>query len=207
MNNEKRVRDRTGTRRRLLDAAETLARRLGPANVSLDAVAAEAGVSKGGLFYHFPSKVRLLEALVADHLDRLSLALQAEEQTGRPDSVIITYLQQFLDDRQHNTPPPSGLLSVFAENPRLLEPIRLYEQGFLERIRENARDPEAATLVFLAVQGIRAAELLGTLPIEASEAQALIQRYLHRLSAADDTSEAKLRSSESSSNGKHELPS
>ncbi|PTE20023.1 TetR/AcrR family transcriptional regulator, partial [Cereibacter changlensis JA139] len=42
------------TRRRLLDAADQLSRTVGPARLSLEAVAAEAGVSKGGLLYHFP---------------------------------------------------------------------------------------------------------------------------------------------------------
>ena len=48
----------------LLDAAETVVMRQGIANLALDAVAAEAGVSKGGLLHHFPTKDRLVEALV-----------------------------------------------------------------------------------------------------------------------------------------------
>ena len=51
-------------RQRILAAADELSRDLGPANLSLDAVAQRAGVSKGGLLYHFPSKARLLKALV-----------------------------------------------------------------------------------------------------------------------------------------------
>lgn len=177
---------RTDTRRRLLDAAESLARRQGSANLSLDAVAAEAGLSKGGLLYHFPSKLHLLEALVADHLERLDLALRAEEKAGGPDAVIVAYLNRFLEDRKSGIPPPSGLLAVLAENPRLLEPIRQQEQVFLERIRANARDPDAASLAYLAVQGIRAGELFGTLPLAPSEAQALIERFLQRLSSSAD---------------------
>ena len=49
----------------LLDAAETVVARQGFANLTLDAVAAEAGISKGGLLHHFPSKDRLVEGLVA----------------------------------------------------------------------------------------------------------------------------------------------
>ena len=43
----------TDTRRRLLDAATAVVRRDGARALTLDAVAAEAGVSKGGLLYHF----------------------------------------------------------------------------------------------------------------------------------------------------------
>ena len=49
---------------RLLDAASAVIRRDGAQALTLDAVAAEAGVSKGGLLYHFKSKRELLDALV-----------------------------------------------------------------------------------------------------------------------------------------------
>ena len=48
----------------MLAAAERVVIRQGIANLTLDAVAAEAGMSKGGLLHHFPSKDRLVEALV-----------------------------------------------------------------------------------------------------------------------------------------------
>jgi AcrR family transcriptional regulator len=48
----------------LLDVAEAVVVRQGIANLTLDAVAAEAGMSKGGLLHHFPTKDRLVEAPV-----------------------------------------------------------------------------------------------------------------------------------------------
>ncbi len=54
-------------RDRVLDAYDTLLIEHGGAAVRLDAVAAAAGVSKGGLLYHFASK----EALVTGLLERL----------------------------------------------------------------------------------------------------------------------------------------
>lgn len=53
-----------GTRDRILDALEKLLLVNGVAQVTLEAVAAQAGVSKGGLLYHFPSKEALLAAMV-----------------------------------------------------------------------------------------------------------------------------------------------
>ena len=54
----------TGLRDALLDAAEAVVARQGVANLTFDAVAAEAGMSKGGLLHHFRSKDRLIEGLV-----------------------------------------------------------------------------------------------------------------------------------------------
>lgn len=62
------------SRDRILDAYEDVLAVEGERYATLDAVAAKAGVSKGGLLYHFPSKDRLAAALC----DRL-LALAAED--------------------------------------------------------------------------------------------------------------------------------
>lgn len=59
---------RSDARTRILDAALAVADRVGAANLTLDAVAADAGVSKGGLLYHFASKDQLLRAVVEHHM-------------------------------------------------------------------------------------------------------------------------------------------
>jgi AcrR family transcriptional regulator len=51
----------SATRDRILDAFEALLIAQGPRAATLDAVAAAAEVSKGGLLYHFPSKAALAE--------------------------------------------------------------------------------------------------------------------------------------------------
>jgi AcrR family transcriptional regulator len=64
----------TSSRDRILDAYEDLLAVEGERYATLEAVAARANVSKGGLLYHFPSKDRLAAALC----DRL-VALAAED--------------------------------------------------------------------------------------------------------------------------------
>ncbi|MBY6366740.1 TetR/AcrR family transcriptional regulator [Rhodococcoides corynebacterioides] len=54
----------TATRDRILDALEEILVRDGTDKATLDAVAAGAGVSKGGLLYHFPSKDAMMAAMV-----------------------------------------------------------------------------------------------------------------------------------------------
>jgi AcrR family transcriptional regulator len=54
-------------REAILDAAEAVVIESGAGHLTLAAVAAKAGVSKGGLLYHFPSKEDLLKGM----LDRL----------------------------------------------------------------------------------------------------------------------------------------
>lgn len=53
-------------RKNLLDAAERLFIERGWGNFPLSLVAEQAGVSKGGLLHHFPSKQHLLESIMED---------------------------------------------------------------------------------------------------------------------------------------------
>lgn len=162
------------TKQRLLEAAETLARRQGPGNLSLDAVAAEAGVSKGGLLYHFPTKSKLLEALVTHHLARLDEALRAQEATGRPNAAICAYMEQFLQECARQKPPAAGLMAALADNPQLLAPVRAQERDFLDRIRADATDADFATMAFLVVHALRAMKMLGTDVLDETETKAMI---------------------------------
>ncbi|MDF2499266.1 MAG: hypothetical protein K0Q86_2898, partial [Arthrobacter koreensis] len=59
--------EQTPARERVLSAYEDLLINEGPRGATLDAVTALAGVSKGGLLYHFKNK----EALATGILDRL----------------------------------------------------------------------------------------------------------------------------------------
>jgi len=58
--------DRADTRRRILDAAEALFAELGYEAASTRQVAERAGVSTGLIFYYFPTKEALFDALIAD---------------------------------------------------------------------------------------------------------------------------------------------
>lgn len=53
----------------ILDATIDVALQRGLGQVTLDAVAAQAGLSKGGLLYHFSSKQSLVEGLLEKYLD------------------------------------------------------------------------------------------------------------------------------------------
>jgi AcrR family transcriptional regulator len=53
----------------IIDAAGAVVVEAGASHMTLDAVAAKAGVSKGGLLHHFPTKVALLEAMIKRQIE------------------------------------------------------------------------------------------------------------------------------------------
>lgn len=156
---------------RILRAAEALTSENGAGNMSLDAVAARAGVSKGGLLYHFPSKAKLLEALVEGFVEQFEAELTSRVGTGdrATGNIIAAVLDMFVEEHKCHRPPPSGVLAALAENPNFLDPIRRHQGILLERIKASARDKTDAIIVFLALQGIRSQELFALQQLTPSE--------------------------------------
>lgn len=72
---------RPSVRPRLLDAAAQRVLVGGLEELTLAQVATDAGVSKGGLLYHFPTRAALLEALVTDVLDGFEAVVERDAGT------------------------------------------------------------------------------------------------------------------------------
>ena len=78
-------------RNELLDAAEQVLSRGGPQALTLQAVADEAGVSKGGLLYHFANKSELVRGLV-ERLVNDTNSNYAHWDDGEPGSYTRAYI-------------------------------------------------------------------------------------------------------------------
>lgn len=73
---ERRARQRAASRTSILEAARVVAARDGARNLSLRAVAAEAGFAPAALYGYFAGKDELLLALAADDLSALARAMR-----------------------------------------------------------------------------------------------------------------------------------
>lgn len=154
---------RSRTKQKILEAAAEISRESGPGNLSLEAVAARAGVSKGGLLYHYPSKTALLKAVVEGFVASFDeeLARRKEAKAGRADALLDAYLDLFVEDHDCRRPPPSGLLAALSQDPGFLDPVRRHNRALLDRMRLSASDPAMTLIVYLAIQGMRGTNLLG----------------------------------------------
>lgn len=172
------VTGRHETRDRILQAAAELAWETGPGNLSLDAVAAKAGVSKGGLLYHFPSKSKLLEATVHTFVEEYDQMLKAREVAREPEAspVAQAYLDLFLEDQRCNRPPSSGILAALAEDPSFLNPVRRYQRELLDRIKADLGDPDLAMILYFAISGLKSNELLSINMVKPEEIEGLTGR-------------------------------
>src|SRR3712207_7648257 len=93
------------TRDGILLAADRVVVEGGVSGLTLEAVAREAGISKGGLLYHFPSKEALISGMVGRLVDGFTEALGRElarEKGSASGRWLRAYARaSFADDRWH----------------------------------------------------------------------------------------------------------
>ncbi|MBB3038812.1 TetR/AcrR family transcriptional regulator [Hoyosella altamirensis] len=148
---------------RILDALERILLRTGSAQVTLEAVANEASVSKGGLLYHFPSKDALLIGLVSRLGDLADAQLRDALSAGR--SIAEFYLQS--PDTTAETELLvyrtliAALHTVDGQNHALRDAVTKVVRGWDEHLRAEITDPVQAEIVRLAGDGIYFSALLG----------------------------------------------
>ncbi len=159
------------TRARIRVAAAKVIERDGAGHLTLEKVAAEAGVSKGGLLYHYPSKDALLQGLL-DHLleNRAGLV----DDLGSADEVSNAALLNGLIDADFDLPKDErimaqGLIAASAENADLLAPAKQYVEALFEQLGASKATAATARTILLASQGLQFLELLGLLSLSVNE--------------------------------------
>ncbi|MDP9866492.1 MULTISPECIES: TetR/AcrR family transcriptional regulator [Streptosporangium] len=165
---------RPSSKDRLLDAAAEVLLTEGAESLTLEAVARRAGISKGGLFYHFPTK----QALVAAMIERLVGAFDAAlaDAGPRPGDFLRAYVAATVPEAVPERPAggrapadrvTAALLAGVLVDPGGLAPLRERYATWQRRLTDDGVDPAVATLVRLAVDGWWAARLLGLAEPEA----------------------------------------
>ena len=96
----------------ILHATSEIVSHDGVASLTLDAVAHRAGISKGGLLYHFPSKGALLSALILHQLDEFEADLErrAAVLPDGPGRWLCAYVEATFDPSQMLGPDLVGAL-------------------------------------------------------------------------------------------------
>ena len=151
----------------LLEAARAVVAERGGGGLTLDAVAAHAGLSKGGVLYHFPTKEALIVAMIEKELDAMDQALEAataEEAAGeapRAGAFARAYIRVSLAEGHDEDCGLGGLLAAVANDPTLLAGYRARTERWRERMRADGLAPAVAEILRLAVDGLYYSGLVG----------------------------------------------
>ncbi len=143
----------TGTKDLILSTTLSILEREGVTAITLDRIAQEAGLSKGGLLYHFSSKEQLIDALVARAVSALSLPA---DQRARD---LI-----------------AAILAAYTSEPAQMQPLRDAFHKLRTGMTTTASDPALATTTWLASECLALYQYLGLLNLSGPEKETLTNR-------------------------------
>ncbi len=164
----------------ILDAAEAVVLESGARHMTLDAVAARAGVSKGVLLYHFPTKEALLKGMQERFIKQINETRKKKAKGLKegPRREIKAFILSIADRDPKKEKIGSALLAAVAHDPELLQPAR---DDFRRRLTEFERSGlnfRCAAIIYFAVSGLVFSELLSLSHLSTKERNDLIQELL-----------------------------
>lgn len=151
------------TRELIFEAASRILIADGLSSLTLAKVASEAGLSKGGLLYHFPNKVALINAIFENQNSVFEARLQAlcaEEGSG-PGAWLKAYANASVE--QIADPETASLYaSLFAAEEKYASAHTQMRQKYVDwqaQVESCGLDPNWATLIRLTVDGLWFSEM------------------------------------------------
>jgi AcrR family transcriptional regulator len=132
----------------------------GIGGLTLDAVALEAGVSKGGLLHHFPTKEKLLEAMVQRIVDRWVADWETEiaKTPVGPGRVPRAFLnmcllrqEEWTDDLRQTS---AVLIAALTGNPRLVRPLHLAQEKLDALLAQDGLPEGVGQTILAAIDGL-----------------------------------------------------
>jgi AcrR family transcriptional regulator len=164
----------------IVDAAEDVVMEAGATHMTLDAVAAKAGFSKGGLLHHFPTKAALLEAMINRLIETRTESRKKilRELPDSPTRELKAYiLASLLRDKKYDR-IGAPLLAPLAHDPKLAEPVReAIKTAFAEIVSTGVKFEKVAVLA-LAADGLLIQETLSISPFTEEQRSRVVEELL-----------------------------
>jgi AcrR family transcriptional regulator len=156
----------------MLASAERLVAREGGAALTFDAVAREAGVSKGAVLHRFRTKQALLAAMI----NRLAAreATPAFPDDAGPLEAARAHVARAAATPGDVDPISATLLAAIAVDTNSLAPLRASARAIIYNLTAAGVPPERAACLHFALDGLWIAELLGTSPLTPKERERLV---------------------------------
>ena len=156
----------------ILVAASQVVAEDGAGKLTIDGVAKKAGMSKGGVLYHFPSKDALLEGM----LNALLAQIEARRRTTGDKSQLAGMLDSIDLQDESERAMSLAILATAAQKPELLAPARAYFSQVNEEVSGETQDPDLARILLLALEGMRFLNMLELNPWSNEESKRILKR-------------------------------
>lgn len=166
----RRVKNPEQVRERLIETARELALDHGLSAIPISAVAEGAGVTKGGLLHHFPTKNALIDAVFAHMLAELEAKLEGLMTADRRSEGRFTraYVEAAFDADETRWGP---IWMTTLTDAGLREKWNTWFSGM---IRQHGEDDGRLDVARMAADGVWLASLVGSPPRNLDALKALI---------------------------------
>ncbi|MCP3777647.1 TetR/AcrR family transcriptional regulator [Paenibacillus sp. MZ03-122A] len=150
----------------ILKAASMIVHEEGVEKLTLEAVAKKAGISKGGLLYHFPNKDELILGMV----EQLSTSFvsefneRAENDMHSKGRWTRAYMNTSFCGDRNASDLYTALSAAQFTNPHMLKLLQDEYENIQNKIENDELDPVRSTIVRLAIDGLWFAEMFGLAP-------------------------------------------
>jgi AcrR family transcriptional regulator len=168
----------------ILDAAQAIVLERGAGHVTLEAVAERAGLSKGGVLYHFQNKEAMLSALVERMVRNYTAVLEDKHRAlgGEPSRALQAHVEAVFSMGEQINDAACALLPALSANPVLLEPLRALYREHYRRLAGSRVGQDQAAIVSLALDGLWLMEMFQISPL-GPEDEARIKALLLRMAS------------------------
>lgn len=148
-------RPRTIDRDKVLDAAEAVVKRTGASGLTIEAVAREAGITKGGVQYCFGSKDSLINAMLQRWCDGFDAAVRT---IAGSDADAVATLRGHVEanrrtDAAENS-RSSAMMAALLQTPSQIAETRNWYTRRLSGLDVGRQEARRARLAFLASEGV-----------------------------------------------------
>lgn len=169
------------TKKRLLEAASKIIITQGSGALTLEAVASEAGVSKGGLLYHFPNKEELINGLNLYTLERFRDRIREEVNLGK--SYIEAYAEATMNDlfQSEFLGIDASVLAASANHRSVLKKWNEECLRFKEEVEKQGVPFELGMSLRLACDGLWYSKMFGIGTLKEDEQKRIIEYILRQI--------------------------
>ncbi|MFJ7755122.1 TetR family transcriptional regulator [Peribacillus muralis] len=150
-------------------------------SLTLDSVAKQAGISKGGLLYHFPSKEALMIGLAQYIFEKFNMQFNVHANKENPIEKG-TWCRALIEvtkwDLEHNAELNIGLIAASMLNADVSESISQSYQYVQNKVEQDNIDPITATIIRLAIDGLYYSELFNLAPLDENLREKVLQQLI-----------------------------
>jgi AcrR family transcriptional regulator len=169
------------SRAAILKAALVVIARDGVHRLTLDAIARESGLSKGGVMHQFRTKDAVLKALLEQQMadfERYSEAFLAGASSSVAEPTLAAQIVTIREVMDTPNLAALAILSILTTDQALRDAIVAIDAKKIAKIKAEAADPDEALLKWSAARGLLFTTMMGLSPFSKKERDRLFDRLL-----------------------------